>query len=417
MRISTAHNYDTSVETLQKRQSDMSESQMQLTSGKRVNRASDDPIAAARAERALATISNTEANQRALDASRNVMTLTESALGDTVDLVQQAREALVAAGNGSYDSQQRDSLAKRLEEIRKQLMSVANRPDGGGGYIFGGQGSESPPFADAPDSTNPLGHSVQFQGNGGETMSPATEALSLTVDGGATWLAAPSGNGMFVTSAAMDASTGDYTNTGSAWITPGTVADPTTFMATTMPTNGYAISFDTTTTPTTYSVVDQDSSTTVASGNYTSGQAITFNGMSVTVSGTPDNGDSFLVKDSQYNLSVFDALDKAIYGLQNETASGNIQQVVNTGMSDLDSVLSNIQASRSKVGEALNRMDGIESRNSSLKLAAQTERSNAEDLDMVDGISNFQNQQSGYQAALQSYAMIQKLSLFQYING
>ena len=113
MRISTAHNYDTSVETLQKRQADMSESQMQLTSGKRVNRASDDPIAAARAERALATISNSDANQRALDASRNVMTLTESALGDTVDLLQQAREALVAAGNGSYDGQQRDSLAKR----------------------------------------------------------------------------------------------------------------------------------------------------------------------------------------------------------------------------------------------------------------------------------------------------------------
>ena len=417
MRISTAHNYDTSVETLQKRQADMSESQMQLTSGKRVNRASDDPIAAARAERALATISNSDANQRALDASRNVMTLTESALGDTVDLLQQAREALVAAGNGSYDGQQRDSLAKRLEEIRKQLMSVANRPDGGGGYIFGGQGSESPPFADAPDSTNPLGHSVQFQGNGGETMSAATEALSLTVDGGATWLTAPSGNGMFVTSAAKNASTGDYTNTGTAWITPGTVADPTTFMATAMPANGYAITFDTTTTPTTYSVVDQDSSSTVSTGNYTSGQAITFNGMSVTISGTPANGDSFLVKDSQYDLSVFDALDKAIYGLQNETTAGNVQQVVNTGMSDIDSVLSNIQTSRSKVGEALNRMDGIESRNSSLKLAAQTERSNAEDLDMVDGISNFQNQQSGYQAALQSYAMIQKLSLFQYING
>lgn len=416
MRISTAHNYDSSIETLQKRQADMSESQLELTSGKRVNRASDDPIAAARAERALASISRADANQRALDASKNVMTLTESALGDSVELLQQAREALVAAGNGSYDAQQRDSLAKRLEEIRKQLLSVANRPDGGGGFVFGGQGSESPPFSDAPAS-NPLGHAVQFQGNGGETMSPASEALSLTVDGGSTWLSAPSGNGMFVTSAAMDASNGRYTNTGSAWITPGTVSDPSVFMATPMPTNGYAISFDTTVSPTTYSVIDQDSSTTVSTGNYTSGQAITFNGMSVTVSGTPANGDSFVVKESQYNLSVFDALDKAIYGLHNETDTGNIQQVVNTGISDMDSVLSNIQSSRSKVGEALNRMDGIESRNSSLKLAAQTERSNAEDLDMVDGISNFQNQQSGYEAALQSYAMVQKLSLFQYING
>ena len=49
-------------------------------------------------------------------------------------------------------------------------------------------------------------------------------------------------------------------------------------------------------------------------------------------------------------------------------------------------------------------------------LVAQSERSNAEDLDMVEAISLFQNRQSGYQAALQAYASVQKLSLFQYLN-
>ena len=53
----------------------------------------------------------------------------------------------------------------------------------------------------------------------------------------------------------------------------------------------------------------------------------------------------------------------------------------------------------------------------SQKLAHQTERSNAEDLDMVQAISSFQNQQTGYDAALKSYSMVQRLSLFQYING
>jgi flagellar hook-associated protein 3 FlgL len=35
---------------------------------------------------------------------------------------------------------------------------------------------------------------------------------------------------------------------------------------------------------------------------------------------------------------------------------------------------------------------------------------------MVEAISLFQNRQSGYQAALQAYASVQKLSLFQYLN-
>jgi flagellar hook-associated protein 3 FlgL len=36
---------------------------------------------------------------------------------------------------------------------------------------------------------------------------------------------------------------------------------------------------------------------------------------------------------------------------------------------------------------------------------------------MVKAISEFQNQQTGYQAAMQTYASVQKMSLFQYING
>jgi flagellar hook-associated protein 3 FlgL len=36
---------------------------------------------------------------------------------------------------------------------------------------------------------------------------------------------------------------------------------------------------------------------------------------------------------------------------------------------------------------------------------------------MVSAISNFQNEQNGYSAALKSYAMVQQLSLFQYVNS
>jgi len=73
-------------------------------------------------------------------------------------------------------------------------------------------------------------------------------------------------------------------------------------------------------------------------------------------------------------------------------------------------------AARAAAGEVLNRTDGIEGRIADSKLAAQTERSNAEDLDMVQAVSDFQNRQSGYDAALKSYSMVQRLSLFQYLN-
>jgi flagellar hook-associated protein 3 FlgL len=61
--------------------------------------------------------------------------------------------------------------------------------------------------------------------------------------------------------------------------------------------------------------------------------------------------------------------------------------------------------------------DAVEGRIAATALAAQTERSNAEDLDMVQAISDFQGQQTGYDAALKTYSMVQRLSLFQYLQG
>ena len=49
-------------------------------------------------------------------------------------------------------------------------------------------------------------------------------------------------------------------------------------------------------------------------------------------------------------------------------------------------------------------------------LALESDRSRAIDVDMVKAISDFNKTQTGYQAALQSYAQIQRLSLFNYIN-
>ena len=45
-----------------------------------------------------------------------------------------------------------------------------------------------------------------------------------------------------------------------------------------------------------------------------------------------------------------------------------------------------------------------------------TEQSQLEDVDLVKAYSEFQNMELGLQAALQSYASVQKLSLFQYVS-
>lgn len=191
MRLSTANMFEASISTLQKRQQEMQDAQQRLTSGKRVEKGSDDPTGAARAERARTAIGQVDASTRALEASRNSMTLAESALGDANEIMQQIRETLVAAGNASYTDAERKSLANKVQGLRDQLLSIANRGDGSGGYLFSGQGTTGTPFLDNPvqrdAAGNRTGGGVAFDGIGGNVTTGNLENYPLSVDGKAAW--------------------------------------------------------------------------------------------------------------------------------------------------------------------------------------------------------------------------------------
>jgi len=398
MRISTSNSYDASLQQLMKRQDDLSSAQEQLTTGKRVNRASDDPAAAARAERALAAEKRAVAGQRAVDASKNAMTLTESALGDATELLQQVRETLIAAGNATYTDAERKGLSDKIGELRKQLMAVANRADGAGTYLFGGQGSGQAPFLDAAGG-------VVYQGGDGEAEVASDEALPITTNGDQIWMQARSGNGVFDTNA--------VTATGSAWIDSGRVTNPSALTGST-----YSIQFSVAGGTTTYSILQDGAPTAQVGMPFKPGQAIQIDGMSANIAGSPADLDEFTITPSVTGQTVFDTLDKAIADLKTPLRSGTqIAQSNADNLANLDQVMANISGARSRVGETLNRIDGVTGRLDALKLSSKTARSDAEDLDMTSAISDFANQQTGYDASLKAYTMVQKLSLFNYLSG
>ena len=127
MRIATATAFDESIANLQRRQESLALAQNQLTSGKRVLNPSDDPAAAARIERASTTISLSDARTRALDVAKSNRQLGESALADGGQLMQQARELLVQAGNGGQRGLGRSLPPSRLMRPRS-LPAVPHVP-------------------------------------------------------------------------------------------------------------------------------------------------------------------------------------------------------------------------------------------------------------------------------------------------
>lgn len=396
MRTGSANTYDTALQQLFQRQSDLAAQQEKLTSGKRVNRASDDPQAAAQAERAMVKISRVETDQRALEVQRGAIASAESTLGEATSVVQGIRDLLINAGNAGNSPADRGIIARQMADLRDQLFALANRGDSNGVPLFGGLGSTSAPFADLPAG-------VQYQAIAGQRASTAT-ALPGAMNGQAIWMDVKSGNGSFEVGL-------NPANTGAAWTDAGTVTSPGALTG-----NNYRVTFNVVAGVTTYDVVNSTTSTTLASAQpYQDGTPVQFDGQSLVVHGQPASGDSVTVAPST-QTNIFKVLDSAISGVDNQAGGNLMSQTVALQLKQIDTGLDRLQAARSQAGVWLNRADSITSAQETRSIALEDDKSRAVNLDMVKGISDFNLSQTGYQAALQSYAQIQRLSLFNFIN-
>jgi flagellar hook-associated protein 3 FlgL len=246
---------------------------------------------------------------------------------------------------------------------------------------------------------------VQYNGTGGQNIADPTDALPLSVDGQSAFMQAPSGNGVFATSA--------LTSNGSAWIDGGTVTDASALTGAT-----YQVQFSVAGGNTTYSVLKNGVATAQTGVAFTSGQAIQVDGMSATISGQPADGDAFQLAPSTPSLSAFSVLDQTISALNTPSRSASqIAQANSTNLGDLDAVMKQVQTANSQAGAVVNRISAVTTTLSAATLAAQTLITNETGLDMTSAISNFQNQQTGYSAALKAYSMVQGLSMFNYLSS
>lgn len=398
MRLSTANAFNSGLSTLTKKQNELSALQEQISSGLRVQKASDDPAAAARAERAVAGMARSDTSQRAVDASRTAMTQTESALNDAGNLLQDARDAMVASGNATYGDSERKVVSDQLKEIRNQLLAVANRTDGAGSYLFAGQSSAQQPFTDAPGG-------MRYTATAGQTKVGGVDGMPLTDNGAASWMTARTGNGSFVTSAGAMVK--------GATIDNGHVADPSAITG-----SAYSLQFSVAGGVTTYAILKDGQPTAVTAAPYTADKEILVDGMSFSIDGKPAQGDQFDVNPSTSTLSAFDMLDQAITALATPNRTGpQVAQVVADNLRNIDSTMATLQSARSAAGELLNRIDNETDRISSQKLAQKTDETDATALDPIEALSTIETLKAGYDAALKSYSSVQRMSLFTYLQG
>lgn len=126
-----------------------------ITSTRKFSRASENPLAAAKALNVRRSMYNLAQYQENLKTANKFYTEAETSLLQVSDKMAQVREELIAACNTTKDSQEYAIYGEHLETIAKELVSIFNT-DSAGRAIFGGESDDSMPFTLLEDSTGHL---------------------------------------------------------------------------------------------------------------------------------------------------------------------------------------------------------------------------------------------------------------------
>src|SRR6204780_3483727 len=289
MRVSTAEITSQAIQAIDNQSSALQITQNEVSTGLAVQNAADNPVAASQIvqlEQQQAQLTQYGTN---LQSAQTRLSLEESSLSTATTTLQSIRDLAVQAGDASLNDTDRQQIATQIQTQIQALLGTANTQDSNGEYLFSGYAAQTQPFA-----TDSSGNG-RYGGHAGNRLIQisADQSVADSDTGATAFMNVAAGNGTFTTSA-------NAANTGSGIIDSGSVVDSAQWVP-----DNYTLTF---TSPTSYQIVDNTTGTTVVpNGTYTNGTAIQFQGVQVTVSGSPAAGDSFAVAPSA-NQSLFATL-------------------------------------------------------------------------------------------------------------
>lgn len=145
MRSSEIGSRDRSLRQLETVSQRLSRIQDQLASGRRIERASDDPVGTSVALGYRVSLAYETQMRRNIENATGQLDITDAALFSATEAIQRLRELAISAGNPTLGAHERSSIASEVDQLTQQLVQVANT-NFGGEYIFAGHQSRDPAY-------------------------------------------------------------------------------------------------------------------------------------------------------------------------------------------------------------------------------------------------------------------------------
>ncbi len=383
MRVTERQQVNALVTALQNLRTNIFDRTEQIASGKKVNRPSDDPIAAERINQFRNVLRTTEHRLSTVNEGVGRLNLSDSVLDRAGIAIQRAQELAIRMRNDTNTQVERRNAAQEVQQLLEGLAGIGNT-ELNGRFIFAGSQTQTAPYV--PGSVTGAAHSDNI---GGAAIATA-------------------------------------------------VGDPTVLKP-----DAYEIQF---TSPTDFNVINLTTGQTVLAGQaYANGTPFSFDGVDITLSdsGTaPAAGDRFAVRvgyvyqgdGAPIDVEIGDGQTVASNVAGNQVFSGpnvdlfqNLQDFhqalvtddvdgIAAAIGQFDAALPQVTDARASIGARVNRLDTVKDSLELLSVNTQTLRSSFEDADFAKVASELTSLQGTLDASLATLSRQFETSLLNFIR-
>ncbi|WP_041076814.1 flagellar hook-associated protein FlgL [Thermotoga caldifontis] len=147
MRVTDRMTSDRVLYNIQRTIGEIAKLHDQISSGTKVRYPSDDAVLATRSSNLDSRLRELQQYERNVNYVQSVVKGYDTAIQQVSELYQRLRELLVQAANGTLTADQRNAIAREVEQIKQQLIQIANTQVGSD-YIFAGLAGSEPPVSE-----------------------------------------------------------------------------------------------------------------------------------------------------------------------------------------------------------------------------------------------------------------------------
>ena len=159
MRVANKTIYDSAIRNLSRTSTDMVDANEVVSTTKRINSLSDDPVGLVSVLDLRTSISNINQMKRNISTGTSWLNASESTLTQLNDIIASTKELTVSMASGNVGPSDRENNANLVQGYLEEVISLANSSSGGR-YIFGGTNTNTIPF-----TLNAAGTEVEYSGN------------------------------------------------------------------------------------------------------------------------------------------------------------------------------------------------------------------------------------------------------------